>query len=309
MRTGVWIVVIALAFAGVACSNGNGAKPPAPQPVQDPEPAQVRPQATALTDFPAVDTSGLGKEELAAFRKIANEELCPCDCPQSFGGCLQAGTRCEPAVLLATWLVEQLRDGLPADALAEQMAGEIAGGFASKPKEIDLKGWASKGSLNATYTIVEYADFECPHCKLASTVVDQLVKKHPDKVRLVYKHFPLSFHPVARRAAMATEAAAKQGRFWEMHDAVFATQTMLDDDLLKGHAKAIGLDYARFEKDLDDPAIAARVDASRKEGEALGVDATPAFFINGRAFQLMRTLDAFELRLRMEAARATSSCE
>jgi predicted DsbA family dithiol-disulfide isomerase len=93
-----------------------------------------------------------------------------------------------------------------------------------------------------------------------------------------------------------------------MHDAVFATQDLLSDELLLGHAKALGLDVARFKKDIADPGVQKRVDASRAEAEALGVDKTPAFFVNGRAYHLSRNVEGFELRFAMEAARATSSC-
>lgn len=310
MRLLTFLSSASIVFVGLlACSNGNGQKPQKPQPAADVEPAQVRPQGERLTSFPAVDLEGLGAVERETFARIANEEICPCNCPKSFGGCLQAGTRCEPAVLLGNWMADQLREGVAPDALAEQVTQEIAGGFASKPKAIQTEGFSAKGAANAPYTIVEYADFECPHCKVASAVVDQLVKQNPGKVRVVYKHFPLSFHPMAKRAAVATEAAAKQGRFWEMHDAVFATQTMLDEDLLLGHAKALGLDVERFQKDWNDPATLAKVEASRNEAASLGVEATPAFFVNGRPFHLMRTPEAFSLRLQMESARQSSSCE
>lgn len=303
------LFVAVVVCAVTACSNGNGAKPQRPQPASSSEPAAFRPTGAPLTTFPAVDLEGLGQEEKRTFASIANEEICPCDCPQSFAGCLQAGTRCEPAVLLGNWMADQLREGVAPDALAEQVTQEIAGGFSSKPKPVATEGYASKGAANAPFTIVEYADFECPHCKVASLVVDQLVKANPGKVRVVYKHFPLSFHAMAKRAAAAAEAAAKQGRFWEMHDAIFATQTMLDEDLLLGHAKALGLDVERFQKDWNDPSTLQKVEASRQEGESLGVQATPAFFVNGRPFHLMRTPDAFSLRLQMEDARASSSCE
>lgn len=304
-------LIVAALLAG--CTNGNGAMPAKPQaapasPSSSGSPV-LKPQGSALTDFPAVDLSGLGAEERQTFARIANEEICPCDCPKTFGACLQAGTRCEPAVILGNWLADQLRQGAPPDALAQAVAQEIAGGFASQPKTIETQGFATKGSANAPITIVEYADFECPHCKVASAVVDHVVKANPSKVRVVYKHFPLSFHPMAKRAAAAAEAAGNQGRFWEMHDAIFATQNMLDDDLIRGHAKAIGLDVARFEKDWNDAATAAKVEASRREGQSLGVEGTPAFFINGRPFHLARTPDAFALRLSMEEARASSSCE
>jgi protein-disulfide isomerase len=311
MRAALAFFCLSLLLGLVGCTNGNGNAKKVPAPAARPADAEAAPRAPGerFTTFPAVDLHGLGGEERELFARIANEEICPCDCPKSFGGCLQEGSRCEPAVLLGNWIAEQLRDGMAPDALAEQAAREIAGGFAAKPKVIDLAGYAAKGKDGAPYTIVEYADFECPHCRLASAVVDRLVKANPGKVRVVYKHFPLTFHAMARRAAAASEAAGQQGRFWEMHDAIFATQTMLDDDLILGHAKALGLDVARFERDWNDPATAAKVDASRKEGEALGVDSTPAFFVNGRPFHLMRTPEAFGLRLQMEDARKSSSCE
>lgn len=310
MRHPLLLLVSSAALFVASCSNnGRGQPAQLPQTSSGESPQQAPGRSDGLRTFPAVDLEGLEPAALDGFRAIANEEICPCECPRSFGGCLQAGTRCEPAVLLGNWLADQLRNGAAPEQLAEQVTQEIAGGYAVRPKDLLLDGYATKGDPDAPYTIVEYADFECPHCKMASSVVSQLVQANPGKVRVVYKHFPLSFHVMAKVAAAATEAAGLQGRFWEMHDAIFATQNMLDEDLIRGHAKAIGLDVGRFERDWKDPAVIAKVDASRQEGEALGITATPAFFINGRPFQLMRTPEAFSLRLQMEEARTTSSCE
>ena len=133
------------------------------------------------------------------------------------------------------------------------------------------------------------------------------MKKHPE-IKVVFKHYPLPFHAYARKAAIAAEAAGLQGKFWQMHDAIFATQDLLSDELVLGHAKALGLDAKRFAKDILDPALAKKVDDSRAEGVGFGIDATPAFFIEGRPYFLHRSVDGFELRMRMDAARATSSC-
>lgn len=256
----------------------------------------------------AVDASHLEPAQKAAFDKILAEEVCPCDCPKTFGQCLQEGTKCKPAVLLAEWAISSLEQGIPGDTVAETLTREITSGFNAPAKKPDIKGYATKGSTKPKFTIVEYADFECGHCKAASPIVEQLVKKRPD-VQVVFKHFPLSFHAMARKAAIAAEAAGRQNKFWPMHDALFATQESLSDELILGHAKALGLDVARFSKDIADPAVAKRVDDSRNEGGSFGIDATPAFFIDGRPYHLHRTVDAFELRLRMDAARATSSCQ
>ncbi len=262
----------------------------------------------ALTTFPAVDTRGLNPAGLAFLQKVANEEICPCDCPKSFGQCLQEGSKCKPAVLLAQWIIKSLTDGTPGEALQEAVTRELTGGFASAVKNPETKGFSAKGATTAKYTIVEYADFECTHCKLVGPVLEELVQAHPE-VRVVYKHYPLPFHAMARPAAIAAEAAARQNKFWEMHSALFATQEFLSKDMMQGHAKALGLDLPRFLQDLADPELAKRVDAGRAEGQAFGVEFTPYFLVNGRPYFLSRSLEGFQLRLKMEDARATSSCQ
>lgn len=309
-------------FVGIvtmACTNGGGAKPAASTAekptgaaatVESAQPSDV-PKADAkpaLTQVPAVDLSGLAPKERDAFLQILNEEICPCGCPQSFAGCLQENSRCEAGAKLANWAADQLRQGLPTSMIAEMLAEESVA-FSAAPKTIQVEGFAQKGAASPKYQLVEYADFECGHCKSTAPVLDVLVKKYPESVQVVFKHFPLSFHTQARRAAAAAEAAGMQGRFWEMHNAIFATQNMLSDELILGHAKAIGLDVEKFRKDWNAPSTVAKVEQSRAEGEELGVQATPAVYVNGRAFSLMRALDALELRLEMEASRATSTCQ
>jgi protein-disulfide isomerase len=262
--------------------------------------------ATPLAAFPAVDLARLNAAQQSAFADIANEEMCPCACPTTLGACLQ-NDHCKPAKLLGAWLIDVLADDVAPKVLHEAVTRELTAGFPSAPRTPDLQGYATKGSNHPTFTVVEYSDFECPHCRAAAPVINELVKAHPE-VRVVFKHFPLQFHAMARRAAQAAEAAGRQGKFWQMHDAIFATQDLLSDELLLGHAKALGLDLARFQKDLDDPEIAKRVEASRAEALSFGVDSTPSFLINGRPYHLARSLDGFELRLQMEAARAGSSC-
>ena len=309
MRSAPLLCILPL-VALFACARGHAAKPPEPQRGAAPSPGAAAAASAGVfsSSSQRVDLEGLSESERAAFAQIVNEEICPCGCPRSFSACLGEDTRCRPAILLGTWLRDQLREGVPGDVLAEMIAGEV-GAFSSKPKDIAVAGYAAKGAPKPRFLIVEYADFECAHCKAAAPVLERLAEKHPGSVRVVFKHFPLTFHTVAKRAAVAAEAAGKQGRFWEMHDAIFATQNLLDDELLLGHAKALGLDIDRFEKDWNDPATLAKVEQSRKEGETVGVEATPAIFVNGRPFQLPRTLEALELRLAMEEARASSSCK
>ena len=284
----------------VLVATAAGATPPR-APGAEPPPAAV-----ALDSFPAVDLSMLDDCARAAFAKIANEEMCPCACPRSLGACLQ-NDKCKPAKLLGAWIADVLADGVEPAVLQEAVTRELTAGFPAALRAPDTRGFAAKGANAPTVTIVEYADFECMHCRAVAHVVTELVKQHPE-VRGVYKHYPLQFHAMARRAAAAAEAAGRQGKFWQMHDAIFSTQDMLSDELLLGHATALGLDVARFKVDLEDPEIAKKVEASRAEAASFGIDSTPSFVINGRPYHLARSLDGFELRLEMERARATSSC-
>jgi protein-disulfide isomerase len=261
-----------------------------------------------ITKFPKVSLKALGAAEKTAFLSIVNEEVCPCACPKTFAQCLSKAGSCEAAELMANWMVTQLAEGVAPDQIASQVTDEIAG-FQSKPKPISTDGFhGSRGKRKAPYTIVEFADFECPHCKFASPALKRVLEQNPGKVRIVFKHFPLAFHAMAKPAAAAAEAAGEQGLFWEMHDALFATQQMLDEDLIMGHAKALGLNVDRFTADMKSPGTAAKIEASRAEGERLGIEATPSFFVNGRPFGLMRTPEAFELRLKMEDARKSAKC-
>jgi protein-disulfide isomerase len=124
--------------------------------------------------------------------------------------------------------------------------------------------------------IVEYADFECPHCARAHL----LLRDAP--VRRVFRHFPVvSKHPRSRALAAAAEAAALQGRFWEMHDSLYADQGRLDDPHLWKRAEQLGLDLARFEADRRSDAVAERVERDFRSGVRAGVTSTPAFFADG----------------------------
>ena len=146
--------------------------------------------------------------------------------------------------------------------------------------EVAAKG-PSRGPDNATVTIVEFSDFQCPYCGRVVPTVEKLMKDYDGKVRLVFRHFPLSFHPFAAKAAEAGACAADQGKFWQMHDKMFGNQQKLAVDDLKAFAKDIGLDQGKFDKCLDSGEKAPLVSADEKDGEQAGVSGTPAFFING----------------------------
>jgi len=143
----------------------------------------------------------------------------------------------------------------------------------------------TQGSPNVKVLLIEFSDFQCPYCAAAQPVIKQFMAKHRDRVTLVYKHLPLaSIHSEAIPAARASWAATQQGKFWEFHDALFAKQDQLGEALYVSTAKSLGLDMSRFERDRTSPAAAAAIAQDLEMAEALGVEGTPFFVLNGRAF-------------------------
>jgi protein-disulfide isomerase len=139
-----------------------------------------------------------------------------------------------------------------------------------------------QGEADAAILLVEYGDFQCPHCGAAYPIVKKIEQKFKGKLALVFRHFPLAeVHPYAQAAAVASEAAASQGRFWEMHALIFEYQSRLSPAALLHHAKTLELDMERFEKDIQDPALFEKVEADFESGIVSGVNGTPSFFING----------------------------
>jgi len=139
-----------------------------------------------------------------------------------------------------------------------------------------------QGPETAPVTLVEYGDFECPHCAAAHVILKQVRKTMGDKLRFVFRHFPLTqIHPHAESAAEASEAANAQGRFWEMHGLLFENQPKLNSSNLLMFADQLGLDTERFARELEEGAYRERVRADFLSGVRSGVNGTPAFFING----------------------------
>ena len=155
----------------------------------------------------------------------------------------------------------------------------------------------AQGSAQAAVTLVEYGDYECPHCGRAHPIVKEVQRRLGPTLRFVFRNFPLAeMHPHAQHAAEAAEAAGGQARFWEMHDALFEHQRSLDDRHLVQYAQALGLDLQRFEQDLTSHTYAGRVREDFRSGVKSGVNGTPTFFING-----VRHDDAWDIETLTEA--------
>lgn len=151
------------------------------------------------------------------------------------------------------------------------------------PVKIELGNTPVKGPANAKVTIVEFSDFQCPFCRRGNDTMTQVMKMFPNDVKVAFKHKPLPMHPEAEPAAKATVAAGKQGKFWEMHDAMFNGQDKLGAAFYEEQAKKLGLNVEQFKKDLASPEVDKVVKDDAALADKLGVQGTPNFFVNGVA--------------------------
>lgn len=151
------------------------------------------------------------------------------------------------------------------------------------PISINLEGKQPAGAVSgARAIVVEYSDYQCPFCEMAVPIIAQLEKAYPSTVSIYYKNFPLqSIHPYAQQAAVAAECASLQGRFWDYHDKLFASQQALDSKSLESYASSLGLDTASFNSCLGNGTTSKTVTADQSEGYALGVQGTPSFVVYG----------------------------
>ncbi len=149
-----------------------------------------------------------------------------------------------------------------------------------------------RGNKNAAVTLIVISDFQCPFCERHEPTLAQILEAYGDKVRIVWRNFPLtSIHPYAQKAAEAAECAGEQGKFWEMHDKLFANQEVLDVDSLKSYTKALGLNESQFNQCLDSGKYTAKIAQQAQEAQAAGVTGTPGTFVND---QLVKGAYPFE---------------
>jgi len=162
----------------------------------------------------------------------------------------------------------------------------------------------SQGKADAPVTVVEFSDFQCPFCQRVMPTLKELRGKYGDKMRLVWKDFPLTqIHPQAFVAAQAGNCAREQGKFWEYHDTLFGNQSALQPDNLKKYAADLGLDAAKFNQCLDSSKYEARVQDALAVGGRLGIGSTPTVFVNGRLINGAQPLEVFQSVIDEELAR------
>jgi len=179
----------------------------------------------------------------------------------------------------------------PAPAAAPARAGRPD---PNRRYTINTKGSPAVGPADAEVTIIEFSDFQCPFCSRVTPTMDQVKEEYGDKVRIVFKHLPLRIHSKAKAAHAAAEAAHKQGKFWEMHDLIFANQREMAPAKYEEYAGEIGIDVEQFKVDITAADVKKRVDDDAREASSLGVTGTPGFFVNGKFLSGARPFESFK---------------
>jgi protein-disulfide isomerase len=198
-------------------------------------------------------------------------------------------------------LDKTVKDGALAAARPAPAPVARRGPDPDKRHDVNISGAPVLGNDDAKITVVEFSDFQCPFCARVDPTLKKIQETYgPDQVRIVYKHLPLSIHPGAPGAAAAAEAAHRQGKFWEMHDLIFANQRELNEAKYVEYAQQLGLDVDQFKKDSASAEVKKRVDEDAQEAAALGVTGTPAFFINGKFLSGAQPYQAFKAAIDQE---------
>jgi protein-disulfide isomerase len=242
--------------------------------------------ATAL---PGVELKGLTPAAKSKALHALRAYDCSCGCGMKVAECRVKDPACVSSKGLAGTMVESIRKGKSeAAAVADAKASRF--GQKREPKTLDdavpipTMGSPVMGAANGRITLVEFSDFQCPYCSRAVHKLAAVLKAYPADVKLIFKQYPLDTHPQAQISAQAALAAHQQGKFWQLHDLMFANPNGLSRKSILGWAASIGLDMRKFEADMDSETVKKTVARDMADGEKAGVEGTPTVFINGQRY-------------------------
>ncbi len=268
---------ISAVILGVFALSGSTCGKSTEEPTKD----KVGPDAPIVV-LDGVDTNQLTQREKKDWSGYVSEFMSPCpSVPVPIAQCVKEKRDCDKCAPAAKYLVKLVKDGMPREPLEKSYKNRFD---PDKVKDVPIDGSPTKGPESAPLTIVEFADFQCPHCAQFAPVIDKIVESRKNEVRFAYKFYVLGKFPNSENAARAAIAAGKQGKFWEMHHLIFANQDNLTQQGLDAIAKELGLDVGRLHADMQSPETADRIAKDRKLGEDLKIEGTPSMFINGRQF-------------------------
>lgn len=296
----VLIALAALLFT--ACKSSE------PRNERAPDSSSVAVQrAPAVTEIEGVDLSIVPPEQRNDALRILNETFCYCGCPRSLASCLANRAECscvKCSERMTSFILSEYKSGTETEDVEAQLLEGFAEGYNAKAQTFDAKDQPVKGAETAPYTVVEFADFRCPHCAAASEELAALAKKRSD-VKIVYYYYPLGGvnAEMSVRSAEAAEEARAQGKFWELAEVMFREQHALEDADLDRYAQSVGLDMLRYRAAMEKRVHREKVMQNKRLGESVGIRATPTLYVNGRPFGLGRTAENLEMRFAMENER------
>jgi protein-disulfide isomerase len=271
--------LLLLGLAGAACSSCKDSSATTNDPAVASASAQPAPEVKEVS-LPGVETGAMTPRERREWSSLVGQLLSPCpSVPVPIAQCVLESRPCGACLQAAKWVARAVRDGAPEDAVRHAYRDRFD---PSSVKTLPLAGSPSRGPESAPVTVVEFADFECPHCRAALPTVDSSFAAHQGKVRLVYKFVVLPMHTHAEAAARAAWAAGQQGKFWEMEHMLFERQDHLEPSDLERYAQMVGLDLAKWKADMQSAAAKDRLAEDRKLWEDLKLNGTPTLFVNGR---------------------------
>src|ERR1035437_760772 len=236
--------------------------------------------------LPGVDFSGVTKPQRDAVLTVLRTEPCACGCAMKVAECRVRGPGGGVGRRLAAFALRDASAGKKEASIRADLDkyAKEPPPVLEAPVKLSIAGAPFKGPADAKVTIVEFSDFQCPYCAKAAIEAEAVVQKFPKDVKLVFKQFPLEDHSQAALAAEASLAAQAQGKFWPLHDKMYANFRSINRARILMWATESGLDMKRFRADLDAHKYAARVHTEEQEGEVAGVEGTPTFYINGKRF-------------------------
>jgi len=241
------------------------------------------------TTLPGVDLNGLTVKQKATVLKILRESACSCGCGRTMAQCRVEDPSCSYSVGLSATVIQAIKEGkTPEKALEAANTSRYGASHTNQILEaavtVPVAGAPVTGPADAPVTIVEFSDFQCPYCILAVPQIEALLKVYPKQVKLIFKQFPLEIHSDAYRAATAALAAQKQGKFWEMHYALFDHHDNLSMESIMKIGQELKLDTTRMQRDMESKEVRETVAKDLQDGNNAGVEGTPTIFINGQRY-------------------------
>jgi len=224
----------------------------------------------------------------AEYDKVLEDEFCGCGAPHTLGQCLKSHTECRHSQRLATVAALEAGRGVTASEIGVELA-RYEQGFHDTRRKFTIDDRQCTGKPQASVTLAEFSDFECPHCALTRPILEKFAVDNAARVRLCWLSFPLTQHPNAMPAAQAALLARDKGKFWTVHDALFDNQRRLSPEVIQEILQGAGVSPAEWKKAQSTPSYREQAETQRAAGIAAGVDSTPTVFVNGRKLDLPLT--------------------